>query len=348
MFDGAKIFIENSPGIGDLIVLTPILREIKKRYPRSEITVASWGTGLSFISRVPYVDRVHHISPSPMGRLRSLYRLKGMDYVVFNSCQPTLAQFARFLRVKHRAGNCKEKYFHTSLFTQPFPYTNNASAQQYIIDYFAWKIGKGLQEEFNITDYQCDVSLPGEAEKRSLQAKLKGMGLGAEEYVVFSPFGNSCLQLKEETIADVLAVLKDKGCRVVLMGRREGFDLGSLLKKFSIGEEGIYSLINKTTIPEMVDLLEGASSCIMLDSGPLHVACALRKKTAGIFTNGNMPEWKPKYHCYDICLNLACAKPCGGKEACREHGCREFSREFIRSKLDEFFGANAVDSAPKA
>ena len=336
MFDGAKIFIENSPGIGDLIILTPILREIKRRYPRAQVTVASWGTGLSFISRIPYIDRVHHISPSPVGRLKSLYCLKGMDYVVFNSCQPTLAQFARFLRIKHRAGNCKEKYFNTSLFTQPFPYTNNASAHQYAVDYFADKIGKGLQEDFKITDYQCDVSLPNETERQSLRSRLKSIGLDEAEYVVFSPFGNSCMQLKEETIANVIEALKDKGCKVVVMGRRDNFDFSGMLRKYGISEDGVYSLINKTTTMEMVALLERAKFCVMLDSGPLHVACALRKKTAGIFTNGNMPEWKPRNNCYDICLNLECARPCGGKERCKDHGCRDFSKEFMQKKIDEF------------
>ena len=64
MFDGAKIFIENSPGIGDLIMLTPVLRAIKDKYPHSDITLASWGSGLSVIERIPYIDHVHHIEPT--------------------------------------------------------------------------------------------------------------------------------------------------------------------------------------------------------------------------------------------------------------------------------------------
>ena len=334
MFDGAKIFIENSPGIGDLIMLTPVLRAIKDKYPNAELTVASWGGGLSTVERLPYIDHIHHIEPSFSGRLKSFNCIRKMDYVIFNSYQATLAQFARLCRVKKRGGNCKDKHLGTSLFTHPFPYTNIASVDYYETDYAAKKIGTVLEENLEISDYQCDVSSPTDFERACLERKLKYAGFHSDNYVVFSPFGNTSLALRKETIKEVIEILLSKGRNVVLMGRKKDNMLNCVLEE--IASDCVFDLTDKTTLMEMIALIEGAEFNVMLDSGPLHISCALGRKTAGIYTCINPYEWKPKNNCYAISHYLECTRPCYGSEKCDTHACNDFSEQFIKNELEKF------------
>lgn len=268
------------------------------------------------------------------GRLKSLNCIRKMDYVILNSYQATLAQFARLCGVRNRGGNCKDKYLNSSLFTHPFPYTNIASINYYETDYHAEKIGTVLEEDIMINDYQCDVSMPNEPERESMKRKLEQVGLRDEKYVVFSLLGNSTLALRKETIKGNIEFLVTRGHNIVLMGRKKDNSINSVLEE--IENANVFDLTDNTTIMEMVALIAGSEFNVMLDSGLLHISGALGKKTAGIYTWINPYEWKPKKNCYAISHNLDCTRPCYGSEKCSNHACNDFSDQFIKRELETF------------
>ena len=51
--------------------------------------------------------------------------------------------------------------------THPLPRSNEEHFGQYKTDFLAEVLSVGIDEEIHIYDYQCDVSLPTEAEKQS-------------------------------------------------------------------------------------------------------------------------------------------------------------------------------------
>ena len=59
MLNGKRVFIEISPGIGDLIMATPVFRRIKALFPLCVLTVASQNANsLETVKRLPYIDSV--------------------------------------------------------------------------------------------------------------------------------------------------------------------------------------------------------------------------------------------------------------------------------------------------
>ena len=100
-----KIFIECSPGVGDLVVLSPILRALKERYPSCILTIMSKRNSLHVIERLPYVD---HICPMDEGTKVILKKMWRQDYVIFINYKPLLFALAKLIGVPHRIGPCKE------------------------------------------------------------------------------------------------------------------------------------------------------------------------------------------------------------------------------------------------
>jgi ADP-heptose:LPS heptosyltransferase len=55
----------------------------------------------------------------------------------------------------------------------------------------------------------------------------------------------------------------------------------------------VTSLINQTSLPELIWLLKNARACVSVDSGPLHIAAAVQPRTLGIHTWSNPRQVGP-------------------------------------------------------
>ena len=337
MLNNEHIFIENSPGIGDLIMLTPILRTLKSIYPGCKITVASWNPySLQVIERIAYIDNTHAIKSSFRGRVQSFREFLNEDSVVFNSYQGALIRLAKLAGVRNRGGNCKDKYVDTGMFTHPFPYTNRLSIASYETDYLASKIKKSLDIEFDIDDYKCDVSQPNQEEDNRAMEILSSIGLVKDDdYIVLSPFGNGSIDLTLDTIKNLILYWTNRNYNIVIIGKiDEEFDRW-YKSKMMLFRGKAYNICGMTSIMEMIAVIKNAKAVVSLDSGPMHIACALQKTTAGIFTSGSLTEWRPKQYCYPIKLPLECSNPCNDHD-CERRICGDFSLDFINNKLNNF------------
>ncbi len=74
---GQRLLVIRHGGIGDLLFITPILKEIKFRYPELKITLMTRVTYHSLFSKYPYIDRlINHAWPN-------VFTLLTHDYILF-------------------------------------------------------------------------------------------------------------------------------------------------------------------------------------------------------------------------------------------------------------------------
>lgn len=64
-YNGQKILLMRAGGFGDLVLLTPVLREIKRRWPTCEVHVSTMGHYAPVLAGLPFVDA---IKPYPLER----------------------------------------------------------------------------------------------------------------------------------------------------------------------------------------------------------------------------------------------------------------------------------------
>lgn len=161
MNDGDRIFIQPGNGIGDLIMLTPVLRELKKKFPRCIITVMSSDSALKAIRGLYYIDDICSIKD----KKEIMKKMSHQDYVIFFDYKPLLFALAKLLCVQHRIGPCKEKYKKFKLCTKYFPYQEHIQGQ-YQSDFYLNHLCKALNLQLFHYEYKTDVFVSKQAECR--------------------------------------------------------------------------------------------------------------------------------------------------------------------------------------
>ena len=253
--------------------------------------------------------------------------------MVLNSYFPLLAWLSWMLRVPHRAGNCKEKYAKIGLFTCPMPYTNIKEYAYYQTDYLAEKIGMALGVDLSVSNYRCDVSSPTNHEKTHIQELLRRNGVMGE-FIVLAPFGNSVVSMDKRMIETIIGFLAQKQYFCVVIGGSSDL-VSQILEETSYRQ--VVNLCGQTSVTDVVALLQGGRLLVSMDSGPMHIGCAVGCETVAVFGSAVMSEWTPKEHCRAVGLRLPCSGPCElTPDKCKDHKCiRLFPENMLFDGIQE-------------
>ena len=317
MLNGKHILIEDGDGVGDLIVVTPSLRKIKELYPDSVITFVTFGNCLDIISRLPYIDYSYALNNSFAGRLKSMKYISKQDYVIFRSYQPTLIRFAYYLNVPHRAGVCKAKYKDSNLWTVKYPMIEERGNNELMSEYVARQISEGLGINLEINT-QCDVSAPTDEEMHIIREKLKAEGKDInKKYAVVAPFTRRGASLNYDIVVKGVECIKSRGYDCVMVNASKDPMITRITEELG---ENVYDLSGKTSLQDIVSLSKSATFGFSVDTGIMHVLCALKKPTLSIFTSGYVNWWAPREYCYPMSLNVSCS-PCENGRECKDKKC---------------------------
>lgn len=316
--NGKKIFIECSPGIGDLVVLSPILRGLKEKYPDCKLTIMSKRSSLRVIERLPYVDS---ICPMDEGKARIIRGMWGQDCVIFINYKPMLLALAKGMRIPHRAGPCKNKYKKWGLCTHYFPYDEKSPVDLRQTDYFMEHICEALDIPAFQYSEETEISAPTGQEIRRAEEKLEAKGhLSGRSYICISPFGNTEVDLPVNKVREIAEkILGEYGDEIVFLGGRRNEELAQMLEGLS--SERLIDMSGETTLADMIVILRGARLHLCADSGPMHISSGLRTPTLPVFTSGNPRRWAPRAYCHPLSLNLSCSPCKGGRHLCRDKKC---------------------------
>lgn len=337
MLNGQRILIENTPGLGDLLMLTPTLRRLKEMYPRCRLSVVSYGGNLSLVERLPYVDAVYGIWKGKLlGRFRPVAHFWGQDWCIFTTWNPQLAFFARLLGVPHRAGVCKpgreaETGFHYILPPDHW----DAKDGEFKAAFLARQIFGALGIDDTI-DEACDMSAPSAEEKQTVAKILTAKGLPVDcRYAVIAPFAKTACDLPVSLICSAVNYIYEKydiPCIIVNGTRTE--TAKSLLERIVPGR--LFDVSGETNIMELAAVLQDATMVLATDSGPMHMACALGTPTVAVFSSGNWRQWAPRKNCRVVTLDLPCS-PCKREtaETCRTQECiKNITMNMLKNELD--------------
>lgn len=337
MIDGKKIYISSCGGIGDLIMFTPALRNIKKQYPNCEITFLTNLPNKEILTGLSYIDKVITIQRKKMfGRLTAIKHLLGQDYVIFTDWQPMLVLFAYFFRVSNRAGIPKPGHHCNKYLTKLLTH-NVMASPEYAAEtnalIFSEALGISIKEDLTVPD----VSLPSDTDRKSVDELLESVGLKRDcPYICLAPFTG--LEQRnwpiEHCKAFVEMVKEQLEITVVLIGPPG--------KKTIADEIGAYSLVGKTSLMEMTEVIRRAKLYIGSDSGPMHIAGAVNTPLIALFNKDLPSRWAPKNRCKVITLGLPCS-PCNDEIArrCKTVQCmHEITPEMVYDATKEAISEN--------
>jgi lipopolysaccharide heptosyltransferase II len=277
-----RILIWEVNWIGDVLFSTPFIRAIRKKFPDARITCVSTPRTKEVLETNPNIDDIlvfdeKNINRGLFEKWRMIRRLrkKRFDIVFLLHRSLTRALICALSGITQRIGYSYRK--------RDFLLTHKTKAPDGVahkIEYFlglARKAGAesdGVGMDFYFTDddrlfvenfFKVNKIAPGDA----VIAVNPGGNWGPKRWPV-EKYAELCCQLTKKFNAKVVVTGGDK-------------DVDLYLRIQDLCHEKLLSLSGKTTLRQLGAFLSRCDVIISGDSGPMHIALALRRKTVALF-----------------------------------------------------------------
>jgi lipopolysaccharide heptosyltransferase I len=307
--DPQRILIVKPSALGDIVHTLPVLKLLRNRWPAAHIEWLVMPAFASLLERHPLLngiirfDRKHFASswrnPSRAKELKAFasdLMQRNFDLVIDFQGLFRSAWMTRQTGARTRVGFAYAREFAPLAYTHrvPQPTPERHATERYLDIAEALGCGRGPVEfEFGLTnaDYAAAADLVG----------------GTERYAVLIPGTNwPTKRWPAESYAALAPRIEDELGLTV-------FFAGSPAEAKLIPPDA-RSLAGRTTLPQLVALLEKASLVIANDSGPMHIASALSCPLVTMFGPTNPVRTGP-YSRPDtvLQLDLVC-RPCYSRQ----------------------------------
>lgn len=261
-----KILVIRFSAMGDVILTSPILRCLKKKYPASEIHFLVKNKFREAIASNIHVNTIHSFDDSPREILSALKKI-GFDVVVDLQNNRKSASLRAALGVKH--------YTFPKLNIQKFLLTFfkiNRLPKVHVVDrYFKAVEPIGVTNDQKGLDfYLNDQAQLEPGHKGFAQQPYIALVLGATYFTKRIPLS----KLEE--------IIRELSMPVVLLGGPGEMEVAKQLQN-TFPE--LYSTVGQTNLQQSAWLIQNAFAVITPDTGLMHIAAAFNKKIISVWGN---------------------------------------------------------------
>ena len=317
-----RIIVMRTDRMGDLILSTPVLKELRMRYPCAYLAVVVRPYTRAVVDGNPYIDevivydkKVHDAGIFPFWGFISGLRRKKFDLALVLHPNNRDHLIAFLSGIRRRIGYDRKMGF---LLTDRLAHDKHLGAKHesdYSLDMVRFiGIEPGEKEFFLPVTRQAEQWLDG---------FFKAAGIKPSERVVVINPGASCPSKiwPPERYAAVADALAAHGCRIVVLAGPDPLDADTAAKVIRHMKAKAVDCVGKAPVPETGALFRRSSLIISADTGPMHIASAAGTAVIAIFgrnQSGISPiRWGP------VNKNSVVLHKDVGCKACLAHDCRK-------------------------
>ncbi len=290
-----KILIIRPGGIGDAVLLIPLIKEIHCAFPEAIISVLAERRNAAVFGLTPFVTKIYRYdTPHELFKVLSIKPDLLIDTEQWHRLSAIIGRVCRPLFSIGYATNRERK----RLFSVAIPY----SQHKYEGDSFM----ELLVPLKRTADFprRPFLSVPDMARQKAGQL-LKGI---KPPFVTLFP-GASIYERQwgSSRFKQVSEYLAKKNASTVIVG---GQDEVKEAKKIAGSKLNIFNLTGKTSLPETAAIIQKSALLISADSGIMHIAVGLGISSVSLFGPGIAAKWAPRGSQHIIInKNLPCS-PC--------------------------------------
>ncbi len=273
----AKILIRAANWVGDAIMTTPVIRAVRKNFPKAEITILAKPWVIPVYENNPYIDKIlvyesNNRHKRGVGTLLLAKDLRGYHFdlaiLMQNAFEAGLISFMG--GIKERVGyNTDGRGFLLNRKVK----LNPELKKGHLIDYYIGILkGAHLADDGRALDLflcESDREFAGrflEKEEFDLSKPVIGINPGAT--------GGTAKRWFPKRYARVCKNLAKKlKVKILIFGGPKDFELGKYIAKLS--EDCCINIAGTTSLGQAFALIEKCSLFITNDSGLMHAAAAL-------------------------------------------------------------------------
>ena len=296
-----KFLIIRFSSIGDIVLTSPVIRCLRKKYPEDEIHFLTKYAFKNMVAHNPYINKIHTLGDSFELMLHEL-ATEGYDYII------DLHHNLRTLRIKKHLKTVKSFSF-SKLNVEKFILTNfkiNTLPKKHIVDR-NFECIKALDVEND--GYGLDYFIPAFEQVKESDLPTSHMH-GYIAVVIGAALATKKLPLHK--LKELCAAIDHP---IILLGGKEDYEDGKAIAK--IDEIKIYNACGKFNLNESADLVKKSKLVITHDTGLMHIAAALQKPVISVWGNtvpafGMYPYYGKRSNMqYDVVeVNKLWCRPC--------------------------------------
>jgi heptosyltransferase II len=286
----SNIIIRMPNWLGDLVMATPLIADLRKKWPNARITAMCQSNVAPLLKNDPNLNEVFgYARPSGWIHRRQHWQIvqsiKHGEYDLGILLTNSFSSAWWFWRagVTHKIGFANN--MRSWLLNKAVPFPKERKTQHLVKTY------KALLEPLGIPLSNTPPHLYISSEEmQAAQALLtnKGINLGQDILVGINPgaaYGSAKCWLPERFVAVTQQLLKNPQVQVVYFGDPAGTPLVNDICKKIDGR--VINLAGKTNLRELIALINCCSIFLTNDSGPMHIAAALQVPLLALFGSTN-------------------------------------------------------------
>lgn len=351
-----RILAVRLDNVGDVLLLGPALRALKARFPASALTLLASPAGSQAAALLPWVDDLVPwraswqdassslpLDPAREQELVAALRARRFDAAfIFTSFSQSVwpPAYACYLAgIPVRVGQARD--FGGSLLSDcvkpPADCTHQSERNLHLLE--ACGIPVGARD--------LEVCLPTGA-RRAADDLLRGLGLAQSPFIIAAP-GASCAARRYDKAryAAALSMLGRRvGLPIILAGHaREAV----LLREIKAASRSRHVLVppRDTTLPELAALIRRARLLVANNSGPMHLADALRCPTVVLYSGSDLEEqWRPRTALSRLLRRPTPCEPCYRFECPYRMECLDIPPREVADACEELLDRTARRAAP--
>lgn len=329
-----KILILRFSSIGDIVLTTPVIRCLKKKFPNAEIHYATKASFVPLLSKNPYLTSIHVLNNSLTALIKEL-KMEKFDYII------DLHHNLRTFLIKVQLG-VKSFSFYKANFVKWLlvNFKINHLPQNHIVNrYLDTSRNLGADNDGEGLDYF--IAEEDEVNIRLLPTEFQN---GYAAWVIGGIHGTKIFPAEK-----IIRIINQLNIPVILLGGKEDIERGETVKtEISNQQSEIINACGKYSLNQSASLVRQSKLVVTNDTGLMHVAAAFKKPVISFWGN-TIPEFgfEPYYgkhkirnHKFEI-RNLEC-RPCSklGYTSCpqKHFNCMNLLDEkMILEKIQELF-----------
>ena len=276
-------------GIGETLLTFPAISALKKKFPKSRITVLVTSRVYDAFSGLKFIDSIEIIKMSPLDILSySLKSFRKFGLVIDFEEYLNISSIISFFTGKERLGY--NNRIRRLLTTKSIAYNDQQHVVETHLD-LVRLVRADAKPQKLISPYI------GNESKKQVEAMLKKLNIKSNDLIIgIAPGAAESARSRMWPLGRYGKVAKDLAQRynakIIFVGGPDEFLVIQKLKN-DLDDQRIINLAGKTSIKQLFCLIGKCSVFIGNDSGPMHIAASMGVKTIGLF-GPNLPlRWGP-------------------------------------------------------
>ncbi len=304
MFRADRLLAIRLDNIGDLVMLSPALRSLKRAFPDAHLTLMASPAGSQVAPLLPWIDEVMTIravwqdasnamtlDPDREAALLEEVRRRDFDaaliFTSFSQSAYPPAYVCYLAGIGERIGQSKE--FGGSVLSQ---WCKSLPDEVHQVDRNLHLLESAGIE---IAGRELELRVP-EAVQASADARLREMGIQDQEpFILLAPGASAAARRYDPLrLARAAGQLIDRsGLQGVVVGSAKERGLAAPITEAGKGK--IHSLVGQTSVPELAAIIRRAALVVANDSGPMHMADAFRRPMVVLYSGTEyVSQWAPR------------------------------------------------------